>query len=231
MPIPYGFTVLDTVALGFFFFVWTSHYYIINRSRWRVNTITAAMSHMREQWMRNVVSRDETPKDAIIQNGLQQGVLFFASTTVLLIGGMLAALGSAEKGVKVLQELPFTVPTNAVQFELKVLLILLIFVTAFFKFAWSYRLYNYTFIMIGAAPRTNVDDAELAHYAKKLSLLHSLAAKHFTTGLNAYFFALAACTWFLNPMLFIAATLWVALVLYRRAFRAEFLRLLLAESH
>jgi len=231
MPIPYGFTYLDAFAFVFFFLIWVSHYYVINRSRWKSRTITAAMSGMREQWMHNMVARGDTPVDAIIQNALQQGVLFFASTTVLLIGGLVAALGSADKGFKMLQELPLSEAGSIVQLELKILLIVFIFVMAFFKFAWSYRLFNYTLIMIGAAPHGEQDEARRVHYAKKVALLHSLASKHFTTGLNAYFFALAACTWLLNAWLFIAATLWVALVLYRRAFRAEFLRLLLAKEH
>ncbi len=222
---------MDVLALLLFFVMWLGHYYVTNRSRWRVHTITAAMTKMRERWMLNVVVRGDSPVDAIIQNGLQQGVLFFASTTVLLIGGLVAGLGAADRGVAVLQTIPLATTSNAVQWELKILLVIFIFVMAFFKFAWSYRLYNYILIMIGAAPQKSSDEAELTTYAKKLSLQHALAAKHFTTGLNAYFFALAAFAWFVNAWLFMIATLWVVLVLYRRAFRSEFLRLLNAASH
>ena len=231
MQLPYGFTIIDALAFLLFIFVWASHFYIINCSRWRVYTITAAMTAMREKWMLNVVVRDDSPIDAIIQTGLQQGVVFFASTTVLIIGGLVAGLGASDTGIAILQELPLAVTPNTVQYELKILLIILIFVMAFFKFAWSHRLYNYILIMIGAAPDRDVGEQALTHYAKKLALLHALAAKHFTTGLNAYFFALAAFTWFVSAWLFMAATLWVALVLYRRAFRAKFLQLLLAEKH
>lgn len=185
------------------------------------------MVKVRGRWMENVVARRESPKDAIIQNGLQQGVLFFASTTVLLIGGLVAGLGAAERGVAVLQGLPMSTTTTVFQWEFKILLIMFIFVFAFFKFAWSYRLYNYVLIMIGAAPDSIDDNATKpqAQYAKTLTSAHALAAKHFTTGLNSYFFALAACTWFLNAWIFVASTFWVALVLYRRAFRSEFLKI------
>jgi len=226
MLIHFGFSVIDTIALGFFFFVWLSHYYVVNQSRWSRYTITARMTDMREQWMLNVVVRGDSPKDAIIQTGLQQGVLFFASTTVLLIGGLVAGLGAAERGVAVLKDIPFTATTNSVQWELKILFIIFIFVMAFFKFGWSYRLYNYTLIMIGAVPESTANEQELRLYAKRLSRLHALAARHFTTGLNAYFFALAAFTWFVNAWVFMFATIWVALILYRRAFFSEFLKLL-----
>ena len=220
--------MIDALALVFFFSVWVSHYYIVNQSRWSDITITSEMTQMRERWMLNVVVRGDSPIDAIIQNGLQQGVMFFASTTVLLIGGLVAGLGAAERGVAVLQELPMSTTGNTAQWEIKILLVIFIFVMAFFKFGWSYRLYNYTLIMIGAVPCRNPTEQELTLYAKRLTKLHALAAKHFTTGLNAYFFALAAFTWFVNAWVFMVATIWVALILYRRAFRSEFLRSLKA---
>ena len=231
MHLPYGFTITDALAFMLFIVVWVSHYYVINHSRWRVYTITAAMTAMREKWMLNVVVRGDSPIDAIIQTGLQQGVLFFASTTVLLIGGLVAVLGASETGVAVLQGLPMVNPSNTIQMELKILLIILIFVMAFFKFAWSHRLYNYILIMIGAAPNRDTEEQALTHYAKKLSLLHALASKHFTTGLNAYFLAMAAFAWLVSAWLFMVATVWVALVLYRRAFRADFLLLLRSKVH
>ena len=106
-----------------------------------------------------------------------------------------------------------------------------IFTFAFFKFAWSYRLFNYVLIMIGAASDSTVkssvisDDAQVS-YAAAVAQMHTLGARHFSTGMNSYFFALAAIAWFLSPVLFIVATVWVSLVLYRRAFRSQFAKIL-----
>jgi uncharacterized membrane protein len=232
-----GFTPIDGVAILLFFTVWVGHFYLVNRSRFRVRTISYRMAVERERWMLNVVARGDSPIDAILQNGLQQGVLFFASTTVLLLGGLVAGLGAADTGVAVLADIPASSTDTSFQWEVKVLLIVFIFVFAFFKFAWSYRLYNYILILIGASPTTANTDARgltaesLASYAKKLARLHALAAKHFTMGLNAYFFALAAFTWMFNAWLFIGATVWVAMVLYRRAFRSEFLKIVKMAEH
>jgi uncharacterized membrane protein len=229
----FGFSLLDGCAVLFFFTTWISHYLVINRSTLKKHSITSAMESMRGRWMDNVVRRGDSPKDALIQNALQQGVLFFASTTVLLIGGLVAGLGAADEGVSVLSELPLVTTTTSFQWEIKILLVIFIFVFAFFKFAWSYRLYNYVLIMIGASPNPldGPDEDLLDHHSRKLALAHALAAKHFTTGLNSYFFALAAITWFLNAWLFIVSTLWVAAVLYRRAFRSEFLRIVKMTEH
>lgn len=232
-----GFTLIDGVAIVLFFVVWVGHFYLVNSSRYRVLTISYTMAVQREKWMLNVVTRGDSPIDAILQNGLQQGVLFFASTTVLLLGGLVAALGAADTGVAVLADIPASSTNTSFQWEVKVLLIVFIFVFAFFKFAWSYRLYNYILILIGGTPTESNTDAEglsdesLAIYANKLARLHALAAKHFTTGLNSYFFALAALSWMFNAWLFMVTTIWISLVLYRRAFRSEFLKIVKTTEH
>jgi len=179
----FGFSLLDVAAFVWFFLVWTGHFYLINRSRFYVKTISHAMAIQRERWMLNVVARNDSPVDAILQNGLQQGVLFFASTTVLLLGGLAAGLGAADRGVALLQEIPMVTTSTRFQWEFKLLLIMFIFVFAFFKFAWSYRLYNYILILFGGAPKESNTDAEglkpeaLASYAKKMSCCFCLDDK------------------------------------------------------
>jgi len=176
-----------------------------------------------------MVYRNPKMPDTLMQNTLQYGVLFFASTSILLIGALIAGLGASEQAIKLLSDLPFAVQTTRAAWELKILLVTFIFTFAFFKFAWSYRLFNYVLIMIGAAPDSSAISArqqpemvDLEDYARRVGMLHTLAARHFTTGLNSYFFALAAVAWFLGPVFFICATLWVSIVLYRRAFWSTF---------
>ncbi len=220
-----GFSGIDLFAIVFFFFTWVLHFYVVNHSAWKTKTITAHMRVVRKQWMLNMIRREGQPIDALIQTSLQQGVLFFASTSVLLIGGLATGLGASDRAVSVLQDLPLSTTNTSAQWELKLLLIVIIFVFAFFKFAWSYRLFNYISLMIGAAPGNEAEPDTQERYAEKLSQLHALGAMHFTTGVNSYFYALSACTWFINAWLFVATTLWVSMVLYRRAFRSKFLRI------
>ena len=180
-----------------------------------------------------MVYRGQKMPDTLIQNTLQYGVLFFASTAILLIGALMAGLGASDQAIELLGDLPFAVRTTRTVWEVKVLLVTLIFTFAFFKFAWSYRLFNYVLIMIGAAPDVTVAKEkgtagliDPEDYGLRVGKLHTLGARHFTTGLNSYFFALAACAWFLSPGLFIAATIWISVVLYRRAFWSTFGRTL-----
>jgi len=223
----WGFSTIDLAALGFFALSWMGHFWIINRSPLRVRTITHRMNVMRIEWMRVLVHRDPKMFDALIQNQFQQGVLFFASTSILIVGAMLAGLGATDQAMEVLTDLPFSSPTTRTVWNLKLLLVMFIFVFSFFKFAWSYRQFNYVMIVAGAAPDPATrSERAIEVYAQKLAALHAIAALHFTTGLNAYFFALASFAWFLNAWAFILATLWITGVLYRRAFASKFMNIL-----
>jgi uncharacterized membrane protein len=48
-------------------------------------------------------------------------------------------------------------------------------------------------------------------------------ARHFNRGMRAYYFGIAALSWFVHPWLFVIATAWVVVVLYRREFRSRLL--------
>ena len=185
------------------------HALVVSRLPLRRRTLSHAMHAYRFRWMENTVRRDSKMVDALIQNSLQQGVLFFASTSILVLGALLAGLGAAEQAVNVLGELPLASTDTPLEWELKVLLVIAIVTYAFFKFAWSYRLFNYLIILIGAGPDGGARDAppdaaELEAWSTKLGKLHAVAAYHFTAGIHAYFHALSAMTWFLSPWLFIA---------------------------
>jgi len=220
----WGFNTIDLAALGIFALCWVGHFWTVNRSPLRFRTITYRMNTMRIEWMRVLMRRDPKMFDALIQNQFQQGVLFFASTSILIVGAMLAGLGATDEVMEVLIDLPFSSPTTRTVWDMKILLVTFIFVFSFFKFAWSY---NYVMIVAGAAPDPATrSDKAIEAYAQKLASLHSIAALHFTTGLNAYFFALASFAWFLNAWAFILATLWITGVLFRRAFASKFMRLL-----
>ena len=104
------------------------------------------------------------------------------------------------------------------------MLVLVIFVFAFFKLAWAFRLYNNCSVLIGAAPPPPVEPAVAEAYAARAGKVLRFAAQHASRGLRAYFFAIAVLTWFVHPLLFVASSTWVVLVLYRREFRSRTLR-------
>ena len=226
MYVPLEFQTIDLIAFIFFCAIWMGFETLPFRTRWKTRSITYHIEKHRQEWMKNIMRRELQPVDGILQTTLQQSIGFFASTSILAIGGLFAALGAADKAIAMLGDFPLTVPTTQAQWEFKVMLLILTFVFAFFKFVWSIRLFSYVAILIGAAPVYSDDEKLKEEYAERLGRLHSLGARHFTTGLNAYLFALVATTWFVSPWAFLCATVWLTLVLLRRTFNSNFAKIL-----
>ena len=165
--------------------------------------------------------RENRIVDANIMSSLQNGTAFFASTSLIAVGGTLTLLRSAED---VLTTLTGTPLGNAARlaWELKVIGLAVIFVYAFFKFAWSYRLFNYAAILMGAVPlHADRDTAEAEAAVDRVAQMHVVAGKHFNRGQRAFFFALAYLGWFVSPYVFIAATGAVLYVIWRRQFASD----------
>jgi len=173
-----------------------------------------------------MLTRELRMVDTMVQSNLLQGVAFFASASLLLVGGLVTVLGATDKAVAILGQLPFTVPTSRTAWEVKVLLLIVVFIYSFFKFAWSYRLFNYCSILLGAAPFEVEPSEEGKKIAQQLADLQTLAGRHFNRGVRAYFFAIAGLAWFVHPAAFAAATTWVTYVLHRREFRSHSHRIL-----
>jgi uncharacterized membrane protein len=111
---------------------------------------------------------------------------------------------------------------------LKTLGLVVIFVYAFFKFAWSYRLFNYVSILFGAMPpASEQSSSEAAAHVRRTSRLFESAGKHFNRGQRAFFFALGYLGWFVGPAVLIATTLAIAIVMWRRQFASESYRAML----
>jgi len=123
---------------------------------------------------------------------------------------------------QIVAALPFGDKSTAVQWEAKSIGLAVVFVYAFFKFAWSYRLYNYLAIMVGATPPASEKDsaAAKAHVAR-LGRLCEVAGRHFNRGQRAFFFALGYLGWFISPWLLMATSVIVALILWRRQFASD----------
>jgi uncharacterized membrane protein len=222
--LPSDFTFLDYAAVAWFLSCWFGYTLAADHSPLRRHSMTAAMSGYRRRWMSTMLERENRVVDTTVIGNLLQGTAFFASTTIFAIGGLLAALGATDSAIEILRDLPFAVAPSRSALELKVLLLITTLVFAFFKFAWSFRLFNYCSVLIGAAPLQVEGNPEAEKLASCAANVNSLAARHFNQGVRAYFFALAALGWLVHPVLFMVTVTWVVFVVHRRDFRSRALR-------
>ena len=218
---------IDIAALSWFVVVVAGYQLITRIPSVYDRTISGAVQRHRLTWMRNLASDGNRSGDAILHNTLSQGNAFFASTSAIAIGGLAAVIGSGDKAGALLERFPIIAKTSPLVWEAKVLLLIGIFVFAFFKFAWAFRLTHYTAILIGAAPEKGaVEPGAADKHARMTAAISGLAAEHSNGGLRAFYYATAVMAWFFSPVVFIAATAWVAAILTRRDFFSRSRRIL-----
>ncbi len=217
--------MVDRLALGWFFLCWFGYALYYDHHSKTSKSLLTVMDAFRLDWMREMLKRENRMMDETLIGNLLRSITFFASTSILLILGLVTLLKYREEASQIFVSLPLAAPTTPLLWEIKTFLLILIFVYAFFKYTWSLRQYNYACILVGAAPaRDKVDLHET--YARRGAQLVGNAARHFNMGLRSYYFGFAAMGWFIHPILFLIATTWVVFVVYRREFRSRTLHFL-----
>lgn len=216
------FTTADLIAVALFVCAWAFYAYAVERSAFGKTSLNARMNGARADWMRQMLRRDVRIVDTQITAALQNGTAFFATTTLFAIGGALTVLRATDEFLAMVATLPLIeVPTRA-QWEMKTIGLIVILVYSFFKFAWSYRLFNYVAILVGAMPPAAEGDTPRAqaHLAAMTRMFQS-AGRHFNRGQRSFFFALGFLGWYVSPYALMVATIAVVVVMWRRQFAAD----------
>jgi uncharacterized membrane protein len=219
------FSTLDLFAVVLFLALWIGYTFFADALTLKRPSLFSAMQHYRLMWMRRMLERDNRIVDSSILRNLLSGSNFFASTTMLILGGLIALLASAAKAVDVVASLPYTQLQTERALEYKILLEIAIFIYAFFKFTWSMRQFNFVSVMVGAAPSNDKPD-EFDAFISRCANVAQLAGEDNNRGLRAYYFGLAALTWFFHPLAMIGFTIIVIGVLYYREFMSRTMRAL-----
>lgn len=214
---------IDYIALAVFILSWIAYTFITTHRNpfFSRPSLNMAMAERRRRWIYNSLSRDLKMIDTQILAGLQNGTAFFASTSIFAIGGCFALLGATDQVESVFKDLPLVHYAGRTAFELKVIGLTCLFGYAFFKFGWSYRLFNYCTILFGAMPmisETNANRASAERAAENVIRMNIIAAKNFNDGLRTIFLSIGYLGWFISPYVFIASTLVIITALLRRQF-------------
>jgi uncharacterized membrane protein len=216
-------TLLDILAfawfcLCYFGYAWAVRYGPLKSRR----GLVAAVNDRRIQWMETALRRDIRIMDAQLLTSLSSGNAFFASTSVLVLGGLTAMLGAADDVKSRLEQLPLVSDAPVVMWEFKILFLMVLMIVAFFAFAWAFRLTHYVGTMFGALPlQSEANTAEARKHARKTAALVGLSGRNLNAGLRTIYFAIAGLAWFVNPILFALACAFVTFIVYRREYRSE----------
>jgi uncharacterized membrane protein len=210
---------LDVAAVVWFIIIIAAYEFVATRPRIYAKSIASFVQDHRRGWMIEMSNRDNRIVDGQLLGWLVNANAFFASTTVIVIGGLAALLSYGDKAREIVQSLPYSAPSTATLWEIKVIFLMMIMIYAFFKFAWAFRLSHYTVMMMGATPpHDHPDVAARLDHANRTAELLGLVGWHSNLGLRSFYYTIAGLMWFFHPVAFMVASTWVILILTRRDF-------------
>jgi uncharacterized membrane protein len=215
------FAPADWLTLGLFLVGWFGYSWFAGRAARSERGLRGVTAQLRLDWARQMVLRENRITDAALTGNLMTSVSFYANTTIYIIAGLIAVAGTLDQLMTFTRDLPFARQTTKAILEAKLFLMIAIFVFAYFKFTWALRQYNFLSILIGGAPDREGSPDVLEKHAHKFAQLSTLAGDEFNRGIRAYYFGFAALAWFAGPGLFVATTLLILAVLWRRDFHSR----------
>jgi uncharacterized membrane protein len=136
-------TSFDIAALVVFAACWLGYALVVDRvPAIRARSVIAAMDQHRRRWMRAALTRENRIADMAAIGNLMQSTSFLATTSIFIMGGLVAMLGASDIGRRVVAAFPWSQVPDEVAWEVKIALLLLIFVNAFFELTWALRQFN-----------------------------------------------------------------------------------------
>lgn len=223
---------LNFIAFIWFLACFAGYMRYASKRAYDTPCLANTLHNYRVQWMQKMLTREMRIADNTAIANLERGVSFFASTTMLILAGLMTVLGSTEKALGLVADLPFIEQASRAEWEIKVILLIFLFVYAFFKFTWSLRQYGFVSILIGGAaiPDDGTSEEEKNIQIERTATMASMAAHNFNLGLRTYYFSIAMLAWLLGPELFMISSAGVVYILYRREFKSSTLQTLMIGS-
>jgi uncharacterized membrane protein len=211
--LPFG--TYDRLALAIVLGCWFIIGWVIEHPPASRPSVSKIMQMYRHEWMCEFITREPRIFDASMLDTLRQGTAFFASASMIAIGGGVALMGNPNVVLGMAGDL--ALPADATALRFRVLLVIAFLANALLKFIWSHRLFGYCAIVMAAAPN-DPKDPKASHRATQAGDINVTAAKSFNRGLHSIYFALGSLAWMLGPMALIFAALLTSAMLVRREF-------------
>lgn len=206
----------DWSALALMMVAWFAIGWWIEHPGSRFPSVTMLMAERRREWMKVFVTREPRIFDSQILSSLRQSTSFFASTSLLAIGGVLALVGNTDPLRGVAAEVTaLQVPVLIWQIKLGVVALFL--TNAFLKFVWANRVFGYCAVLMASVPNDPADPIAYPRAAQAAEL-NVRAAVNFNRGLRAIYFALGALAWLLGAVALMVATSIVVWMVWSREF-------------
>jgi len=219
---------------SFFWFLscWLGYSLFARKQAKKRNSLSSVLYRYRKEWVLKLSKSGMSEVDSDLLGSLERQVSFMASTSLLILASLVTVLSAASEDFMDMSSLQFVDDVSLEIVQMKLLLMIFIFVYGFFTFSWALRQYGFCFILFGSSFNTvryyKDNDKYQAQAVprdfKAVAKVLDRAAHSYNYGIRAYYFAMAALVWFINDWFFMAACAVVIFVLYRREFMSSSLQ-------
>lgn len=220
---------VNVLCLFWLLFCWVGYARFAHYKAKKVVCLASVMHDLRLSWMRELLRRDMRVADASIIANLERNVSFMASTSILILAGLVTGLASTDDVFGLLSSMHLSAGVSPMDIQFKFLVLICIFIYSFFTFTWSLRQFGFASVIIGATPVLQEKDLtreQEERFAQHSGKIVDQASHTYNYGLRAYYFAMSTLAWFVHPLLFVAAVALVVIVLYMREFRSTALKVM-----
>lgn len=223
---------LDIFSFIWFICCWLGYSLFARKQAKKRNSLSSVLYRYRKEWVLKLSKSGMSEVDSELLGSLERQVSFMASTSLLILASLVTVLSAASEEFMNMSSLDFVQEVSLEIIQMKLLLMICIFVYGFFTFSWSLRQYGFCFILFGSSFNTvryykgseDYQAQAVPRDFKAMAKVLDRAAHSYNYGIRAYYFAMAALAWFINDWFFMAACAVVIFVLYRREFRSSSLQ-------
>lgn len=174
-------------------------------------TFQSVMTFARAAWTRNIMSGSPDVLAVQTLRNLTMASTFLASTSVLLIMGVLNMSGQADKLSMTWHVWSTGSAVAPKLWMFKLILLLVDLLLAFFSFVISIRFFNHVAFMINVPAALRHQAIAPDFVAQQLNR----AGRAYLIGMRSYYFLVPLVLWLFGPDLMVAASAVLVFVLYR----------------
>ncbi|TSA11544.1 MAG: DUF599 domain-containing protein [Betaproteobacteria bacterium] len=188
-------------------------YHAYLRYRLRKNpgyTVQRLNDVVRTAWVKEIMQRREGVLAVQTLRNSMMAAVFLASTSVLMIIGVLTLSEQGDKLRTTWQALDVFGTASARLWLIKMLLLLVDLLVAFFSFATAIRLFHHVGYMINAPQGEFLTGADPAHVSTHLNR----AGGFYSIGMRAYYYTVPLLLWLFGPAFMLAGTVALVSALY-----------------
>jgi uncharacterized membrane protein len=173
-------------------------------------TVQSVNNQVRCAWVENIMNRRDGILAVQTLRNSMMAATFLASTSVLMIIGALTLSEQGDKLRTTWEMLNVFGTTDPRLWLIKMLVLLVDLLFAFFGFAMAIRLFHHVGYMINAPQNVNLIAADPAHVSAHLNR----AGFFYSVGMRAYYYTVPLLFWLFGPLFMLAGTIALIVTLY-----------------